>query len=92
MELTRTAILELLAELGRELEAQGQRAELIVVGGAAIALAFDARRATRDIDAVFVPKSAVYHAGGRSADQRGLPTGYGRRRRCCVRPRPAWAP
>ena len=60
MDLTRDDIVALLADLGTEMESQGQRAELFVVGGAAIALAFDARRATRDIDAVFVPTPAVY--------------------------------
>lgn len=33
---------------------------MYVVGGAAIALAFDERRATRDIDAVFEPKASIY--------------------------------
>lgn len=72
MDLTRDGILELLDDLGREMESRGQRAELFVVGGAAMALAFDARRATRDIDAVFVPKAAVYEAARAVAGRRGL--------------------
>ena len=35
----------------------------------AIALAFDARRITRDIDAVFEPKSEVYSAAREVADR-----------------------
>lgn len=49
---------------------------MYVVGGAAIALAYDERRATRDIDAVFEPKSAVYEAASAVAEERGLPTGW----------------
>jgi hypothetical protein len=40
------------------------------------ALAFDERRATRDIDAVFVPKSEVYDAARRVGAERGLPDGW----------------
>lgn len=49
---------------------------MYVVGGAAIALAFDERRSTRDIDAVFEPKSTVYEAAAAVAEQRGLPGGW----------------
>ena len=46
---------------------------MFVVGGAALALAFNARRTTRDIDAVFEPKSEVYSAALKVADRLGLP-------------------
>ncbi|MGB7982313.1 MAG: DUF6036 family nucleotidyltransferase [Candidatus Nanopelagicales bacterium] len=72
MDLNREQILELLGELGQEMESRGLRAELFIVGGAAMALAFDARRATRDIDAVFVPKAEVYEAARSVAERRGL--------------------
>ena len=49
---------------------------MYVVGGAAIALAFDERRATRDIDAVFEPKSVVYEAAAVVAEQLRLPAGW----------------
>lgn len=49
---------------------------MYVVGGAAIALAFDERRSTRDIDAVFEPKAVVYEAAETVAGQRGLPAGW----------------
>lgn len=73
MDFTREDILSLLGDLDAEMQAQDLRAELFVVGGAAIALAFDARRATRDIDAIFVPKAAVYDAVDRIAHKRDLP-------------------
>ena len=70
--LDREAIHSLLDELALEMEGQGLRAELFLVGGAAMALAYDERRATRDLDAVFVPKAAVYAAARRVAERRGL--------------------
>ncbi len=57
-----TRIQALLAELDDELQHRGVRGELFVVGGAAMALAYTTWRSTRDIDAVFEPKQAVYDA------------------------------
>lgn len=56
-----------LGELGDELKRRGIRADLFVVGGAAMALAYNTRRATRDIHAVFEPKATVYEAARRVA-------------------------
>ncbi|MDQ3677324.1 MAG: nucleotidyltransferase, partial [Actinomycetota bacterium] len=60
----RDEIVAALAALGAALERRGIQGEMYVVGGAAIALAYDSRRSTRDIDAVFEPKAAVYEAAG----------------------------
>jgi hypothetical protein len=51
--LGREDIRALLDDLSAELAARGARAELFLVGGAALAVAYDAARATRDLDAVF---------------------------------------
>jgi len=48
----REDIRALLDDLSTELAARGARAELFLVGGAALAVAYDAARATRDLDAV----------------------------------------
>ncbi len=72
----REEIVDALTALAAELEQQGITAEMYVVGGAAIALAFDERRATRDIDAVFEPKGTVYEAAAVVAQERGLPAGW----------------
>jgi len=72
----RDEILRALAALGLRLAARGVVGELYVVGGAAIALAFDERRATRDIDAVFEPKMIVYEEAARVADDLGLPEAW----------------
>lgn len=72
----RVEIVELLTELGRRLEERGVVGEMYVVGGAAVALAFDERRSTRDVDAVFEPKAVIYHAAAELAAERGLPDGW----------------
>ncbi|MHB1713225.1 MAG: DUF6036 family nucleotidyltransferase [Acidimicrobiales bacterium] len=71
--LDREGILAALRALDKELERTDTRAQLFVVGGAAIALAFNTRRITRDVDAVFEPKSVVLAAARRVAAQLGLP-------------------
>jgi len=72
----REAIIAALTDLAAELQRHGASADMYVVGGAAIALAYDERRATRDIDAVFEPKGVVYEAAAAVAEQRSLPAGW----------------
>jgi len=62
----------LLTELGYELQQRGVSGEIYLVGGAAIALAYDGRRTTRDLDAVFAPKSQIYDAAQLVATRHGL--------------------
>ena len=63
----------LLTELGRRLHARGITARIFLVGGAAMALAYNARRATRDLDGVFEPKTEIYAEAALMADEAGLP-------------------
>jgi Nucleotidyltransferase of unknown function (DUF6036) len=49
------------------------RGQIFIVGGAAMALAYSTRRVTRDIDAVFEPKSVIYAAAAKVAEDLGLP-------------------
>ena len=72
----RGEIVDLLTDLGGRLAARGVEGEMYVVGGAAIALAFDERRSTRDIDAVFEPKAVIYEIAGQLAKERDLPDGW----------------
>jgi hypothetical protein len=72
----RPEIVTALTALGAVLDARGTTGELYMVGGAAIAMAFDQRRSTRDIDAVFEPKMIIYEAAAQVADQLGLPVGW----------------
>ena len=63
---------ELLDELSTELASQGERAQLFVVGGAAMALAYDESRTTRDVDAVFEPKGQVRELAARQRRAEGV--------------------
>ena len=70
--LGREDIRALLDDLSQELAVRGTRAELFLVGGAALAIAYDATRATRDLDAVFIPSDVVRQAAAAVADREGL--------------------
>jgi hypothetical protein len=72
----RDKIIELLTELGRRLSAKGVAGRMYVVGGAAMALEFDTRRATRDIDAIFHPPTTVADEAASMATDLGLPPGW----------------
>jgi hypothetical protein len=72
----REEIVAALRALGARLSERGIEGEIYVVGGAAIAIAFDARRATRDVDAVFEPKQEVYAAADEVGSELELPPGW----------------
>lgn len=74
--MNREEIVEALTAVGRVWHRRGLEGEMYIVGGAAIALALDARRSTRDIDAVFEPKSAIYEAADEVAPALDLPPGW----------------
>jgi predicted nucleotidyltransferase len=59
--------------LGERLARRGVVADLFVVGGAAMALAYDADRVTRDVDAMFVPHGVVIEESRAVAEELGLP-------------------
>jgi hypothetical protein len=59
--LDRESILELLRQLGERLHARGIEAEIYVVGGTAMVLAYDRTRLTRDVDAVTDMQDEVEH-------------------------------
>jgi hypothetical protein len=69
--LGREDIRALLDDLSQELAARGAQAELFLVG-APLAVAYDATRATRDLDAVFIPSDVVRQAATAVAAREGL--------------------
>jgi hypothetical protein len=75
--LSRAMILEALEALARELEAMGiARQELLLAGGAALVLIYNARDATRDVDACSVgsaSSASLKEAARRVAATLGLP-------------------
>lgn len=62
----------LFAELSAELGQRDQTAQLFVVGGAAMALAYDNTRLTRDVDAAFEPTSLVRQLSRKLGERHGL--------------------
>ncbi|HET8662068.1 MAG TPA: DUF6036 family nucleotidyltransferase [Micromonosporaceae bacterium] len=71
--LDRDTIDRVFHRLGERLASRGVVADLYVFGGAAMAVAYDARRATRDIDALFVPHGVVLAEARAVAEEFGLP-------------------
>lgn len=59
--------------LGERLVGRGVVADIFVVGGAAMALAYDATRVTRDVDSLFVPHGVVLEEARNVARDLGLP-------------------
>ncbi len=59
--------------LGERLARRGVVADVFVVGGAAMALAYDADRVTQDVDARFVPHGIVLDEARQVAKDLGLP-------------------
>ena len=56
MELTREAMLKYFEEINSQLGERNVSGEIIMAGGAALALVYNARSSTQDIDAAFSPK------------------------------------
>lgn len=72
-ELTIDRVSTLLTELGERLAGRGIEGEIYVVGGAAMMLAYDRARVTRDIDAVGVPQEEIdMEVRAMAADHRDL--------------------
>ena len=59
--------------LGNRLVRRGMVADVFIVGGAAMALACDATRVTRDVDSLFVPHGVVLEEARNVAQELGLP-------------------
>lgn len=59
--------------LGDRLVRRGIVADVFVVGGAAMALAYDGTRVTRDVDSLFVPHGVVLEEARNVARDLGLP-------------------
>lgn len=75
-KLNREIILKALALLDEALRLKNTTGEICIFGGAAMILAFDATFATRDVDAIFVPKEIVSKAVVSIAEELGLPESW----------------
>ncbi len=74
--LTVDALREAFTALDRRLRRLHLTADIFVFGGAAMVLGFDARPATRDVDAVWHPHTAVLQEAWAVADDLGLPRSW----------------
>lgn len=74
--LGRDALFEAMAAMDELLAQRQVRATLFVVGGAAMAIAYDARRATMDVDAVFAPSQVVRDVAEEVGRELGLEPGW----------------
>ena len=70
--ISETEIRGALAALGRELAAIDVRGEICLFGGAAMVLAFQARQATKDVDAIFAPADVIRRLASKVGVERGL--------------------
>ena len=62
-----------LTELNDELRSMDVKGEICLYGGAVMALAYDARPDTDDVDAVFRPSEQIRKAAVRIANRNNLP-------------------
>jgi hypothetical protein len=66
-------IRECFTQLNEELRQGGHQGEIGIVGGAVMCLVYNARKATRDVDAVFEPSQIIRRAAAKLAKKLGLP-------------------
>ena len=65
-----------LAHLSDALARRNVVGEIVLFGGAAMVLAHNARVSTKDVDAVFAPKTGVYEAAAEVTRDHGAPEGW----------------
>ena len=71
-KLQKSRILRYLKELDEELRKVNVKGEITLIGGTVMVLAFDARPATKDVDAIFKPVKVVQEAAEKVAKRNGL--------------------
>ena len=69
-------IRQCLAELNDELQGMDIKGEVCLYGGAVMCLVYDARPATKDVDAVFKPTTEIRRAVERVAERNSLPSDW----------------
>jgi hypothetical protein len=71
--LTKERIQDLLKQLNTLLAERGELGEIGIVGGAVMCLVYNARVATRDVDAIFEPASVIRELAARIAATESIP-------------------
>jgi len=74
--LTKEQILNALKRLSDELGILGVNGEVLLTGGASMCLVHSARDMTKDIDALYEPKTIINQLVSKIAEEDGLPDGW----------------
>ena len=74
--LTRERILHSLHRLSKELKILGLQGEILMTGGAVMCLVHSARDMTKDIDALYEPKTIINQLVAKIASEDNLPGGW----------------
>ena len=74
--MTRDQIIDYLRQLGEELAHENLKGEILLTGGAAMCLVHEARDMTKDIDALYEPKTVINRIAVKIAERNGLPSNW----------------
>ncbi len=74
--LSRERILYLFNRLNEELREKGEIGEIGIVGGTVMCLVYNARKTTRDVDAIFEPADIIRQLAERIADEEKIPVNW----------------
>jgi hypothetical protein len=74
--LAKKQILQYLEELSTAMARKNLKGEILLFGGAAMILAFNARSSTKDVDAIFRPKKEIYAISKEIADKHHMSEGW----------------
>ena len=72
MMLSKGQMIDLLYKINRKLEEKDIHGEILMAGGASLSLVYDARDATKDIDALFEPASSIRQIAKELAQENDL--------------------
>lgn len=71
--LTQKRIISLLKKLNQKLKERDEKGEIGLVGGAVMCLVYNARAATKDVDAIFEPSQVIRKITAEIAEEESLP-------------------
>lgn len=74
--LTSQEIIRLFEKLNAALADKGEIGEIGIVGGAVMCLVYNARKATKDVDAIFEPANVIRVLAAQIAEEEGLPVDW----------------
>lgn len=75
-KLEKGEMIKYLKQINDELKAAGDKGEILISGGASMCLVHEARPSTKDIDALYEPKSRINEIAERIAKANNLESGW----------------